>query len=49
MISADNFYRSHNCSVLLRMTQKNMPFNSSDPDLYDHVKITFIHPVINAQ
>ena len=28
---------------------KNMSFNSWDPDLYDHVKITFIHPVINAQ
>ena len=28
---------------------KNMSFNSGDADLYDHVKITFIRPVINAQ
>ena len=31
------------------MTQKNMSFNSWDLDLYDYTKITFIHPVINAQ
>ncbi len=39
-------------SYLFRFAQndtKNMSFNSGDPDLYDHAKITFIHPVVNAQ
>ncbi len=39
-------------SYLLRLAQndtKNMSFNSYDPDHYDYAKITFIHPVINAQ
>ncbi len=39
-------------SYLFRFAQndtKDMSFNSRDPDLYDHAKITFIHPVINAQ
>jgi hypothetical protein len=26
-----------------------MSFNSRDPCLYDYVKITFVHPVSNAQ
>ena len=46
MISTEHFYRSYICSVLLRMTQKNMSFNSREPDLYDYAKITFIHSVI---
>ena len=41
MISTDSFYRSHICSVLLKMTQKNMSFNRLDPGLYDCAKITF--------
>ncbi len=39
-------------SYLLRFAQsdtQNMSFNSGDPDLYDHVKITFINTVISAQ
>ncbi len=31
------------------MAQKNFSFNSCDLALYDYAKITFIHPVINAQ
>ena len=39
-------------SSLLRFAQngtRNMSFNSQDSDLYDHEKVTFINPVINAQ
>ncbi len=39
-------------SSLLRFAQngtRNVSFDSQDPDLYDHEKVTFIHPVINAQ
>ncbi len=49
MISTDNFDRSHICSVLLKMTPKNISIKSQDPDLDDYAKITFIHPVINVQ
>ena len=50
LISTDNFYRSHICSVLLKMTQKTYhSIAERDPDLYDYAKITFIHPVINAK
>ncbi len=56
MISTDHFYRSHICCFAQNDT-KNMSFNNRDPDhsttrdpdLYDHAKITLIHPVINAQ
>ena len=46
MISTDSFNRSHICSVLLKMTQKNMSFNRLDPGLHDCAKITFKHPGI---
>jgi hypothetical protein len=36
VIWANNFYRSHICSVSLKITQKNMLFNSWNPYLYDY-------------
>ncbi len=40
---------SYISSTICSKWHKNMSFNSLDPDLYDHEKDTFIHPVINAQ
>ena len=49
MISTDNFHHSHTLFRFAQSDTQNMSFNSGDPDLYDHAKITFIHPVINTQ
>jgi hypothetical protein len=48
VISTDNFYRSHICSVLLTMTKKTYD-STAETHFYDYVKIMSIHPVINAQ
>ena len=50
VISTDNFYRSYICSVLLKITQETRHSTAAwNTDLYDCAKITFIHPLINAQ
>ncbi len=50
MCDSDRQFLSFSC--LLRFAQsdtQNMSLHSGDPDLYDYAKITFLHPVINAQ
>ncbi len=50
MISTSNlFYRTHIGFAVPNIWHKNMLFNSQDPDIYDHERVTFIHSAINVR